>query len=167
MRVPKYPHLVEPTQSGLSDWTNATPEKKKRSNTVTPKTWEKAMFVVRTMFATGDWTRATPIHLVATFALLHRSTYGVLPGELDAVTLFRVRLHATKFFVQEFDSDWSKFVQYARWVWTREKQREEWRKRNNNDYRLGPYQFFSKKILTDWIVSQGRISTPSSNGVGA
>ena len=158
-RFPKYPQpslVPPPVKNGLNDWLASKPDKKPTARTVTPKTWEKALFVVREMFASGDWTKATPIHLVATYAILHRQTYGILPGELDAKELHRARAHATGFFVDELDSDWAKFVLFSRWVWAREKQREEWRRTNNQDFRLSIRAFFSKNTLTDWLVTLNR-----------
>ena len=63
--------------------------KRKKSKTVGPSKWDKALVCAEERRASGDWEGAEPIEFVGLFSILHRYVYGVAPEELTSRVRFR------------------------------------------------------------------------------
>jgi hypothetical protein len=159
-RKPKFPEIYQPTviQTTLNDWVEkATPKSERTKPGVPKKVWERALQRVSNSFETGDWSASMPLDLVATYALCHRFVYKVDASELTPSELHKAKLIANRFFVKEFERDLSQFVEYARWVFKREKMRETKRVGDElNGQRIGWRLFFSGSLLTDWRAAKMR-----------
>lgn len=71
-----------------------------------------------------------PEMLVALFCWAHNEIYGV-SCTAEVARVFRgVRSAAEKLIRVEFGGDSQKAVEYMRWVWKREREREHWRRQN-------------------------------------
>lgn len=94
-----------------------------------------------------------PKHLVALYARMHRHVYGV-----DAEEIAGPKEHAgacsaaTKMLREVFEGDFASAIDFMRWVWLRERKREEWRRANDKEpFRIGwRYQFVSRSLVTDY-----------------
>jgi hypothetical protein len=104
---------------------------------------------------TRCWTGAGPGHLVGLYVICHEHVYGVPPLELDAVAWTMAKLSATKLVTECFDGDVPRAASYVQWVWTREQEREQWRRRNGaQTYRVGwRLVFASRHLFTDYIAN--------------
>lgn len=120
--------------------------------------WKVALEDAERRAATGDWEDATARSFVGLYALCHRLTYGVdaldlaEPGALQGATRAATRaLHV------HFGDDKSELVEFVKWVWEREKGREEWAAREGkNRGRLNARIQFSAALVTDYRVDMTR-----------
>lgn len=100
-----------------------------------------------------DWKNLSAGQLVAVYWVCHLKIYGVPPKELDSTSNYsRAMMMAAKLVKDEFAGDVDLAVDFMRWAWFREKDREDWRKRNNTSGRRITWylQFVAKDLLTDW-----------------
>lgn len=109
------------------------------------------------MLATNSFEKAQGKHFVAIYADLHFRVYGVAPGDLGA----RERTFAAKLagnmLAKYFDGDRSRFACFVAWTWSREREREKWRRENGRDgSRIDWRLQFNPKLLTDFRISEER-----------
>ena len=105
----------------------------------------------------GDWSEAQPRHLVALHSLLHEHVYGVEP-------LMTAREHgiatscAAGMLRYDFEGNVAMMVEFIRWCWRREAEREQWRRQNGRDGGRLDWrrQFTGKGPLTDYRVELAR-----------
>lgn len=114
----------------------------------------------------NDWTAARAVHFVALYAWCHEQVYGVAPAELTTGKAgARIRLQATsaaaRMLTQEFAGRPKAMAGFLRWVWQREKGREEWAARTGAQRgRVTWYkQFEERTMLTEFKVELGRDAT--------
>jgi hypothetical protein len=109
---------------------------------------------------TADWEDADARAFVGFYAWCHRSVYGVLPVELDAIGEFKIAVRAAVRVLRErFDNDAVEMARFIRWSWVREKARSTWARSQNVDRnRMGWRLQFSDRQITDHRVakSQGK-----------
>lgn len=108
---------------------------------------------VRERMKRKDWEGMTPGKLVALYWLCHEKVYGVVPVEIDTAAAWERAMKVAGAMVKRhFDSDMERAITFMRWVWTREAEREEWRRSNNRDgQRLNwRNQFAQDFLITDW-----------------
>ena len=105
--------------------------------------------------ASGDWAGAKGGTLVGLYALCHRMVYGVLPGELEQVGLFRQACKQAASLMHElFSDDASAVAAFVRWSWEREKRRNAWAQSKQIERnRLGWRAQFSRALETDYRVA--------------
>lgn len=132
-------------------------EPKKTAKTISDSVWNKLLREVDVWMRTGDWRNAGPRHLVALYEMLHTRIYEVKPVELGPTT----RLHATgaaaRLLDREFDGNISEMVDFMRWTWMREEDREKWRRANNRDGgHIGWKYQFCGTILTEYRLANVR-----------
>ena len=104
------------------------------------------------------WATASPKHLVLLHAMLHEHVYGVAPDSGSGKTFTFASSSATKMLREEFANDPEAMVDYLRWSWQREQDREEWRRKNGRDGGRLDWrrQFAQRCVLTDYRVDQAR-----------
>ena len=117
---------------------------------------EKLFAEVDTMIENNDLGDFTPSHAVAMHAHLFSETYGVPTGDPPA---FRgaVCRRAASLFEKEFAKNAQEFVKYILWVWVREEQREEWRRKNGRSgATIGAMWQFDQRLVTEYRIDQKR-----------
>lgn len=117
---------------------------------------EAAMRDAEARARTGDWDGADARTILGLYAWCHRSVYGVVPAELEAVGEFRIASRAALRVLHErFDDDAARCAIFVRWSWKREKERAEWAKRERKDRnRMGWRLQFSDRQVTDFRVAE-------------
>jgi hypothetical protein len=121
-----------------------------------PSKFQAALQSARRRAQSGDWATADGDVLVGLYAVCHEMVYGVLPGELEEVKLFKLAAReASKVLRTQFSGDVDGAVEYLKWVWNREKKRAEWaasqsppRERGRLGWRLA----LSDAFVTDYRV---------------
>lgn len=106
-----------------------------------------------------DWNNVPVAQLVALYWVCHVKIYGVPPAELDSAAAWALAMKRAGLLVQkEFEGDVQRAVNFMRWVWTREREREEWRKTNKIDGRRITWQqqFIGLTLVTDWRAAKVR-----------
>lgn len=158
---PLEPIPEQQSLSGLSQWIDQTPPKKPRGKTTARSSsgYEKARAETNAL-ATAErndpevWASAQPKHLVALYSLLHEQVYGVAPVELKDV--WKGVVSAAKGMLEkEFNGDTKAFVEFIRWTWFRERNREVKRRAEGTEGScIGwPLQFKSRAMLTEYRVN--------------
>lgn len=105
------------------------------------------------------WDVAEPRHLVALYAWCHEQVYGVAPAELVGYAWAGAVSAALALVRNEFRGDVPSAVDFLRWVWARERERESWRRRNRPDgggSRIGWRLQFGRAMLTDYRIYLAR-----------
>lgn len=105
--------------------------------------------------SSGDWDGAKGATLVGLYAMCHRMVYGVLPGELEQIGVFRAASKQALRCVHElFNDDACAVAAFVRWSWEREKRRDAWaREKMIERSRLGWRAQFSRGLETDYRVA--------------
>lgn len=136
----------------------ADPPKRKRSyNSIGDAAWAKCVSEATRCCMEEDWSAATPRHLVAFYALCHKSAYGVMPvfGSSE-------RVHAAgaakRMLEKHFGGRFDGVVDFMRWVWVKERDDERWRKSVGkvSDWRVSWKYQFSESLLCKWMVFRKR-----------
>lgn len=129
----------------------------KKPFTVTPAKAKEAYDQALKFLEVGDWTPATPIHLVALYLWCHHTVYGVIAGEVQGKE-YAIAAKTAKDFLQiQFEGDINKCVSFIRWTWKREEEREQWRRSNNQQgKRIGWRLQFSPSLVTDYKLAMAR-----------
>jgi hypothetical protein len=106
----------------------------------------------------GDWAGATGLHLVGLYAHLHAGVYGVHATELDAQGWAFAAAAAKRMTDRQFGGEIERAVEFLRWVWRREEDREKWRRSNGREGgRIGwRLQFCASGLVDDYRVDQAR-----------
>lgn len=107
-----------------------------------------------------DWTGATPGILVALYWTCHVKVYGIEPTELDTATTWTIAMKAAgKLVSQHFDGDIDTAIKFMRWVWTRERAKEAWARREGvSRSRITWVTQFCKAVylVNDWRADKVR-----------
>ena len=108
--------------------------------------------------ASGRWDDATAGAFVGLYAMCHRLTYGVDAADLAERGTFQAATRAaTRALHDHFGDDKAELVEFVKWVWEREKGREEWAAREGKSRgRLNVRIQFSAGLVTDYRVDQSR-----------
>lgn len=117
---------------------------------------EKARRELRAMISEKNYSRATPVHMVALYEWAHHNVYRVAPAEFSQrVTWKLAAMAAGKMLKDDFAGDSPEMVSYLRWVWSREADRE--RRGDRRGSRIGwPLCFRYRTLLTDYRVEKAR-----------
>ena len=132
----------------------------KKREGVTNSRWAKVREGAAKRAASGEWDGASPMEMVAAYALLHEHVYGVAPGELDPKSRMYAAGAAARMLTGEFGGEPAEMAEFLRWTWDREAKREKDRRHNGRDGgRIGWRLQFGGAILTDYRVSRNRRRT--------
>jgi hypothetical protein len=127
---------------------------------VSDKAFAKLLEEAADMLTRKAWGSAQGRHFVALFAELHFRVYGVACAELGS----KERVYATKLandmLSKDFAGDAAMMATFIAWLWSREKEREEWRRNNQRSgSRIGWRYQFGRAALTDFRIEQARKAT--------
>lgn len=111
----------------------------------------------RVMMKSDDWANAKASHLVALYSILHEMVYGVAP-ELKGDDLKLAKYAAGSFLKTKCGGKFPKALEFMRWVWTRERGREEWRRNNQIDGKVIGWRLILNHpaMWTEYRVGQER-----------
>jgi hypothetical protein len=136
-------------------------ERKRRPFRSSPKSIALSLAESSERARTADWQGAHGRHLVGLYAQLHEGVYGFAPSELDAPGWAFASAAATRMVDRQFGADFERAVEFMRWVWRREEERERWRRANAREGgRIGwRLQFGAAALVDDYRVDQARRHT--------
>ncbi len=109
------------------------------------------------MISNDDFAAARPIHLVVLYLKLHERVYGVDaidcgPGERVAAVA-----RAKSMVGESFDNSVPAAVEFLRWTWTRENEREKFRRgRGSGGQRIAWRLQFSNTLIVDYRLHLAR-----------
>ncbi len=127
--------------------------RKKKSRTVAASTFDRTRVETQEMIDTRDWGACAARHLVALYDLMHLKIYGI-DVTMSGSERYTATLMAGGFVKRAFGGDFEKSVDYFRWAWTREKEREKWRRENGRDGgTIGLGFMFSNKLLDQYRIA--------------
>lgn len=130
---------------------------KKRAVPAGKKTVDKAKAEAQAFITLGDWTNAHAHHFVGLFAVLFEHVYGVAL-DIKGNDWRGACSSARGMLKREFDNDRGRMLSYVRWVWSREAERESWRRENGKTGNVIGWRlmFSSTKLLTEFKVHLAR-----------
>ncbi len=135
----------------------ARPPKSTRRFTASASRIEAARREMSGIAARQAWEEARPEHLVALFCWLHEEVYGVEPAEMRPAQWEFAAKGAQEMVRRHFAGDPAACVEFMRWVWKQEHEREQWRRDNRRDgRRVGWRLQFGDYLVTDWRVWKSR-----------
>ena len=119
---------------------------------------QKARVQMEARVFSNDWADAPPATLVALYEWLHREVYGVDAAELDGRAWAFALSAAKRMIEREFGGDIAEAVDFVKWSWKREGQREKFRRESNRDgLRIGWRLLFqSGYLITDYRIAKAR-----------
>lgn len=158
LRPKRPPALAQPTlDDPLANFIGDVNKTRSKSS---PGTRRKDYIAeVESRIARQDWNNVNVGLLVAIYWVCHVKIYGTPPAELDSASAWTNAMKCAGLLVQQqFDGDVQKAVNFLRWVWTREREREEWRKKNDVPTKRISWQqqFIYKTLVTDWRAAKFR-----------
>lgn len=112
---------------------------------------------VKAMMESEQWTKGKASHLVALYYVLHEMVYGVAP-ELKGEELKEAKLAAGSFLHSKCADDFEAAVEFMRWVWARERSREQWRRDNKIDGKVLGWRLILRhsSMYTEYRVAMER-----------
>ena len=147
-------------------------ERKKRPKTIPDAHWKRALAEAREMAAKESWAGARPIHFVAIHAVLFEEVYEFEPLDLTPATRMAACGMASALAKGLFlyghegvnqGEAAARVVAYVRWVWEREREREDWRRRNSRGGQtVGWRLVFGRSLLNEYANDARRKSKGAS-----
>lgn len=140
------------------DRKEALRRKKADDKARTARSIEKARLEIVAMLGDNDFEEAKPFHLVALYEWCHEKVYGVRPLELEKQWLAAAHA-ASELAKTDFEGELAEVVEFIRWTWRREQQREARRAQSGQSMgRVGwRLQFVTRYLLTDYRIDQKRV----------
>lgn len=105
------------------------------------------------------WADMTAGQLVALYWVCHHRLYGVVPGEIDTAAGWSRAMKAAGSMVKnQFEGNVQLAVRFMRWCWHREREREEWRRKNKVPGKriIWQQQFLWPSLVSDWRAEKVR-----------
>lgn len=130
-----------------------SPSKRKSSRPSAGSRRKQYIEEVRERMKRKNWEGMTAGKLVALYWLCHERVYGVTPVEIDKASTWTSAMKQAGSMVQKhFDGDVDRAITFMRWCWTRELEREKWRRDNGKEGRRLSWQnqFIHHHLITDW-----------------
>lgn len=111
----------------------------------------------KSMMDGDDWSKAQPMHLVGLYIILHKMVYGVAPT-LDAQELAFAKVAAREFMRTKCKGKFDIGLEFMRWVWSRERNREQYRRDKHIDGKVLGWRSILKypEFWTEYRVGQER-----------
>ena len=134
--------------------------KKRRLASISSSALDRILAETRVAMKTGDWTDLNSRHVFAYWAIAHELVYGVAPVTTGAERA-QAAMRMGAAIKRHFDGDVGKAADYLRWLWTRERGREEWRRREGTSRgaSLGWRMMFLSALVTEYRVDGARVRT--------
>ena len=148
------------TQVEFDDFVNSAKDSKpSKPRPKTKKEMDRLLHETEELRAKRDWAAMTPKHFVALYYALHTRVYNVAPDNVR----FEYRLAvaaAMRMLKHQFHDDKAVMVDFMRWVWNREQNREKKREvagdNSDNSFHITWGYQFGSKLVVDWRISRGR-----------
>jgi hypothetical protein len=138
----------------LARWVG--PKPKKRQATVSDNAFVKDLELAEKMLEAGEWSKATGRLFVALYADLHFRVYGVAPVDLGPRERVFAARAATVMLERTF-ADAAEMARFVAWTWSRERERENWRRENGKDGgRIDWRLQFGNKLVPEFRISEAR-----------
>ncbi len=153
--------LFEPVDSAklaavesMEEWIGK--KKAKRSAGIPESRAVVAREEVERMMSSADWSEATPLHFVAAFEVLFRKVYGVAPT-LTSKGRSSAASAANYLLKDRFEGDTSAMAEFMRWTWSRESDREKYRRENKRPGGVLNWHLqFRGAIYDEWLIAKMR-----------
>lgn len=130
---------------------------RRRAKTIPNVSFEEREREAAQMIASGTWVGARPVHFVALYSLGHAKCYGVPAADLSSRARMTASALAARMLRDHFGGDPDAMYAFVKWVWLREREREEWRRANGRDGKRISWSLqFSNALLTDYRLSLQR-----------
>jgi len=127
-----------------------------RPRTIAQGAMVRARGEAAAMMRSGDWAEAMGRHYLALYLILHERVYGVDAG-LTEEECFEAATMANHLLESDFDEDPGALVRFVAWTWSREQEREEWRRKNHRDGGAVGWRLqFSGRLLRDYRLAARR-----------
>jgi hypothetical protein len=150
---------IEAEGAAMAAWSGASkPEKGgKARGPRSASGMRRAIDRAKEMQEANDWQGAGAAELVGLYAVLHEHVYGVAPEEVADVWLAAVSA-AKRMLERDFEGSVESMVDFLRWTWRRERNREKKRAANGDgSFRIGwRLQFVARNLMTDYRVDAKR-----------
>lgn len=145
-----------PTTAAVVAWA-APKAKKHRSVGIGDAAFLRVLDDLNSKLASGAVASLEPKHFVALYADLHFRVYGVEPIDLGSKERAFAAKLARDMLEKDFAGDAAKMAEFVSWAWSREKEREQWRRDNGRDGGRISWRFqFGRQLLADFKVRKVR-----------
>ena len=138
----------------FTSWSGVARKPAKR--TIDQVTFDRLCAETREAMKTGDWSECTARHVLAYWAIAHELVYGVIPsstGPERAEAVMRLGAEVKR----QFGGDVGRAANFLRWLWTRERGREAWYRREGRSVRpIGWRWMMSSQNVTEYRVDAAR-----------
>lgn len=141
------------SQMSLADFV-APDAPKKKPSAMSKQRFEELLVKTNEMKEAQQWEVFEPKHFVALYCLLHHHVYGVMPNEVRQHYAMASR-KAGDMLEQEFGGERKRMVDFMRWVWSREINRNK-KRDQDNDFRIGWRLQFAPTYVSDYRVARAR-----------
>lgn len=120
---------------------------------------ERLVKEVAECIETDDWGDKRPALLVGVFCWAHEQIYGVDCVREVKRFFLTASQGARKLIDEEFEGDFDEALRFMKWVWARERDREEWRRKNTGyGKRLRWRHFFvERELVTELRLAEARV----------
>lgn len=148
----------EDARRGAAEFAGEAKQSKgRKSKTIGDAAFMKVLEQVGEMLRDGKWQSARGMHFVALYTDLYFRVYGLLPADLGPKErVFAAKL-ANTMLTKQFQDDRDAMAKFIAWTWTREKEREQWRRENSKDGGIIEWRFqFSAKLVQSYRVACAR-----------
>jgi hypothetical protein len=144
----------------ISEFVGVGKPRRKRSFSVSPKKAEALAAELAEIREAKAWDRIRPGHLVALWAWSFARTYGVAAPKLTGKEFAVARKLAAKLVAEQFGDLAKNALPFIRWVWERECEREEWRRKSGKGGGSMGWraQFGSSSVVAEWRIAVARRS---------
>lgn len=131
--------------------------KGRKSKTIGDSAFMKTLEEVAVMLKDKKWQDARAMHFVALYADLYFRVYGLLPADLGPKErVFAAKLAGTML-SKQFQDDRNEMAKFLAWTWTREKEREQYRRENGKDGGIVEWRWqFSAKLVQQYRIACAR-----------
>jgi hypothetical protein len=139
-------------------------KKPRKSGAGTPvRRLMRLMEVVDKCVEDDEWPLGEgPVLLVALFCWAHNEIYGV-SCTVEVARVFKgAQSAAEKLIRTEFEGSLEKAIEFMRWVWRREREREQWRRRNTG---YGKVLTWRHVLMTGELVKEMRLDQLRTKGI--
>jgi hypothetical protein len=113
---------------------------------------------MQAMLSSDQWDEAQAGHFVALFIVLHEWCYSIRPAELVGTEYLGAMSAARRMLNDEFGGRVDGLLDYIRWSWKDEGEREKWRRSNGQQGGLMQWRhlFVQRRKLTHYRIACAR-----------
>lgn len=124
----------------------------KERKTIPKRQFARLIEVTLLLMSEERYTELKSRHFVGLYCIMHEKLYGVVPEEVRE-NYKQAVFAASRMFRHEFKEDPKAMLHYVRWVWQRERKRNQTRE---TDFRISWRFHFGRTLLSDYRVASKR-----------